>query len=157
MDTWVLLKTIEVGGELNRALYVLKSRGMAHSNQIREFLITDKGIDLVDTYLGPTGVMTGAARVAQVSRDDAEGLKIRHEVASRQSALQRKRATIERQVAALRAEQEAEEEEFRRFDEQVGDRSRALNAERTEMGRARHVDQNGTVSARSKSRIGRKK
>ena len=101
--------------------------------------------------------MTGASRVAQMSRDRAEALKIQHEVASRQNALQRKRSTIERQVAALRAEQETEEEEFRRFDEQVGDRARALTAERTELGRARHVEIRAAASARAKSRTRRTK
>ncbi len=153
MDTWILLQDIESNGERNRVLNVLKSRGMAHSNQAREFLITDHGLDLVDTYLGPTGVMTGAARVAQVSRERAEALGIQHELASRQTALQRKRTAIERQVAALHTEQEADEEEFRRFDEQAGDRARALNIGRTEMGRARHADTDGKASARGKSRI----
>ena len=61
MDTWLLLRDIEIGGERNRGLYVLKSRGMAPSNQIREFLLTDKGIDMVDVYLGQAGVLTGSA------------------------------------------------------------------------------------------------
>jgi circadian clock protein KaiC len=157
MDSWIMLQDIESNGERNRVLSVLKSRGMPHSNQAREFLITDSGLDLVDTYLGPTGMMTGAARVAQLSRDRAEALKIRHEIASRQSALQRKRTTIEVQIAALRAEEEAEAEELRRFDEQVGDRARALNAERTEMGRARHADIVPAGGTRAKSRNGRAK
>jgi len=154
MDTWILLQDIESNGERNRVLSVLKSRGMAHSNQAREFLITDTGLDLVDTYLGPNGVMTGAARVAQLSRDRAEALRIQHEVASRQSALHRKRTTIERQVAALQEERETEEEEFQRFDEQVRDRARALKAERTEMGRVRQVDIRAATGARAKSRSG---
>jgi circadian clock protein KaiC len=127
MDSWVLLQDAESNGERNRILNVLKSRGMAHSNQAREFLITDRGIDLVDTYLGPTGVLTGAARVGQVARERSEALRLQHEVASRQNALLRKRASIERQIATL---------------------------ERTEMGRARHVDNNGLAGARRKSRIG---
>ena len=70
MDSWLLMRTIEVGGELNRALYVLKSRGMVHSNQIREFLLTDDGLRLLDVYLGPEGVLTGAgARVAGRTRE----------------------------------------------------------------------------------------
>jgi circadian clock protein KaiC len=157
MDSWVLLQDIESNGERNRVLNVLKSRGMSHSNQAREFLITDTGIDLVDAYLGPAGVVTGAARVAQLSHERADTLRAKHEFVSRQNALQRKRATIERQVAALRAEQETEEEEFRRFDEQVGDRTRALNAERTEMGRARHADTDGSAGARDKSMMVRAK
>jgi len=151
MDSWILLQDIESNGERNRVLSVLKSRGMSHSNQAREFLITDNGLDLVDTYLGPSGVMTGAARVAQMSRDRAEALKVRHEVASRHNALRRKRSSIEREVTALRAEQEIEEEEFRHFDEQVGDRARALTAERSELGRARHVEIRAAASTRAKS------
>jgi circadian clock protein KaiC len=154
MDSWVLLQDAESNGERNRILNVLKSRGMAHSNQAREFLITDRGIDLVDTYLGPTGVLTGAARVGQVARERSEALRLQHEVASRQNALLRKRASIERQIASLRAEEETEEEEFRRFDAQARERESARTLERTEMGRARHVDNNGLAGARRKSRIG---
>ena len=60
IDTWLLLRDIELGGERNRGMYVLKSRGMAHSNQIREFLLTDHGIELKDVYVGPEGVLTGS-------------------------------------------------------------------------------------------------
>ncbi len=65
IDTWLLVKPIEGNGERNRALYILKSRGMAHSNQVREFLITDRGIELADVYVGPEHVLTGSARAAQ--------------------------------------------------------------------------------------------
>jgi circadian clock protein KaiC len=74
MDTWLLLRDIEIGGERNRGLFILKSRGMAHSNQIREFLLTDKGIDLINVYLGPGGVLTGAARSAQEAQEKASEL-----------------------------------------------------------------------------------
>ena len=76
MDTWLLLRDIEIGGERNRGLYVLKSRGMAHSNQIREFLLSDRGIDIVDVYLGPGGVLTGSARVAQEAQEKAEECRL---------------------------------------------------------------------------------
>ena len=72
MDAWLLLQDLEGNGERNRVLYVLKARGMAHSNQVREFLISNRGIDLVDVYIGPGGVLTGAARVAQTARDKAD-------------------------------------------------------------------------------------
>ncbi len=72
IDTWLLLRDIEIGGERNRGMYVLKSRGMAHSNQIREFLLTDKGIVLQDVYVGMEGVLTGSARVAQEAKDNTE-------------------------------------------------------------------------------------
>jgi circadian clock protein KaiC len=65
MDSWLLLRSVEAGGELNRALYILKSRGMDHSNQIREFLLTNDGLRLLDVYLGPNGVLTGSARMSQ--------------------------------------------------------------------------------------------
>src|SRR4029077_18558913 len=70
MDSWLLLQDVEGNGERNRVLYVLKARGMAHSNQIREFLISEQGIDLVDAYVGPSGVLTGASRVAQAAREE---------------------------------------------------------------------------------------
>ena len=73
VDTWLLVKTMEGNGELNRLLYVLKSRGMAHSNQIREFLLTDQGIELADVYVGPQGVLTGSARQAQEAQERSDG------------------------------------------------------------------------------------
>ena len=157
MDTWLLVRDIESNGERNRVLNVLKSRGMAHSNQAREFLITDHGIDLVDTYLGPTGVMTGAARVAQLAHERADALRIQHEISSRQKSLQRKRATIEQRVSALHAQQETDEEEYRHFDEEARARALALNVERADMGRARHADIEAVAGASGKSRNGRSK
>jgi len=154
MDSWILLQDIESNGERNRVLNVLKSRGMSHSNQAREFLITDRGIDLVDTYLGPRGVLTGAARVGQLARERATAARREKELVSRKNALQRKRAAIERQIATLRAEGDAEEEEYRRFDELTRDRELARTIERTEMSRARHADNNGTVAPRGRSRVG---
>ena len=71
MDTWLLLRNVEFNGERNRTIYVLKSRGMAHSNQVREFVLSDKGIDLVDVYLGADRVLTGTARVAQEAQERA--------------------------------------------------------------------------------------
>jgi circadian clock protein KaiC len=85
MDTWMLLKSIEVGGERNRALYVLKSRGMEHSNQIREFLLTNHGLKLLDVYLGPEGVLTGSARITQEGRERALGTSRRQEARGAQA------------------------------------------------------------------------
>jgi hypothetical protein len=75
MDTWLLLQTLETSGERNRHLYLPKSRGMAHSNQVREFILTNAGIQLRDVYLGPAGVLTGAARMAQEARDATAALE----------------------------------------------------------------------------------
>jgi circadian clock protein KaiC len=147
MDAWLLLQDFEGNGERNRALYVLKARGMAHSNQIREFLISSRGIDLVDAYIGPSGVLTGAARVAQTAREKAEALASQQEAARRQRELKGKRAALEQQIAALRSEHEAGAEELRRIDEQVGTQTRLLTTERTELGRLRQADVSVAASA----------
>src|SRR6267378_5011834 len=110
MDTWLLLKAIEVGGERNRALYVLKSRGMEHSNQIREFVLTPQGLKLLDVYLGPEGVLTGSARVSQEMREKAVVTFRRQELESRRRELERKRRIFEARMVMLRAEFEVEEE-----------------------------------------------
>ena len=104
MDTWLLLLSVESNGERNRVFHLLKSRGMAHSNQMREFIITDQGIDLVDVYLGPGGVFTGASRLQQEAREKAAALEARAELARRRRVLDRKRQIMEAQVAALQAE-----------------------------------------------------
>ena len=110
MDTWLLLKNIEVGGERNRALYVLKSRGMEHSNQIREFVLTDDGLRLLDVYLGAEGVLTGSARVSQEMREKAVVTFRRQEQETQRRELERKRRIFEARMVMLRAEFEAEEE-----------------------------------------------
>ena len=117
MDTWLLLRDIEVNGERNRGLYVLKSRGMAHSNQIREFLLTNHGIDLVDAYIGPSGVLTGSARAAQAAREKAEALASAAGSRPPQARTGAKRAALERQIGGLRSEHEASAEELRRIDQ----------------------------------------
>jgi circadian clock protein KaiC len=156
MDSWLLLQDFEGNGERNRVLYVLKARGMAHSNQIREFLISNRGIDLVDAYIGPSGVLTGAARVAQTAREKAEALASQQEAARRQRELKGKRAALEQQIAGLRSEHEAGAEELRRIDEQVGTQTRLLTTERTELGRLRHADvsvaANGQGNSQPKSK-----
>jgi len=111
IDTWLLLRTIEIGGERNRGLYILKSRGMAHSNQIREFLLTDHGVELRDVYVGASGVLTGSARLAQEAQEQAGKLTRLQETERRQLELERKRKALEAQVVALRAEFEAQETE----------------------------------------------
>src|SRR5215472_4977061 len=112
MDTWLLLRDIELGGERNRGIYVLKSRGMAHSNQIREFLITDDGIDVRNVYVGPEGVLTGSMRLAQEAREKADKVVRELETEAKSRSLERKRAALEAQIAALRAEFEGEEIEL---------------------------------------------
>jgi len=140
MDSWMLVQDFEGNGERNRVLYVLKARGMAHSNQVREFLISNRGIDLVDAYIGPSGVLTGASRVAQAAREKAEALAGQQEAARRKRELEHKRGTLEQRIAGLRSDYETEELDLRRLDEQAGTRTRVLTAERTELARLRQAD-----------------
>jgi circadian clock protein KaiC len=112
VDTWLLLRDIELSGERNRGIFVLKSRGMAHSNQIREFRFTNRGIELADAYLGPAGVLTGSARLAQEAAEHSALGARRQEIERKQRALQRRSAVLEAQIAALRAEFETETAEM---------------------------------------------
>jgi circadian clock protein KaiC len=140
MDAWLLLQDFEGNGERNRVLYVLKARGMAHSNQIREFLISSRGIDLVDAYIGPSGVLTGAARVAQTALEKAETLAAVQEASRRRSELKRKHLALEQQIAGLRSDYGTEELELRRLDEQAGARTRVLTGGRADLARLRQAD-----------------
>lgn len=114
VDTWLLLRDIEFGGERNRALHVLKSRGMAHSNQVREFLISSNGIRLVPAYLGSQGVLTGSARLNQEARAQDDRRSEAEAVELKRLALEHRRMALEAQVASLKAEIQIEEEEFKR-------------------------------------------
>lgn len=112
MDTWLLLRNLENNGERNRGLYILKSRGMPHSNQIREFILTDHGAQLREVYLGVAGVLTGTARVAQEARERAETLARRQEVERKRREVESKHTAMEAQIAALRAAFAAESAEI---------------------------------------------
>ncbi len=101
IDTVLVLRTLEGNGEHNRVLSVLKSRGMAHSNQVREFLLTDRGIELADVYVGPHGVLTGSARSAQEAQEQSDAVGQQEELQQRRDALERARQSVEAQVAAL--------------------------------------------------------
>ena len=111
IDTWLLLRDIEIGGERNRGLYVLKSRGMAHSNQIREFKLTNDGIELLDVYVGTEGVLTGSARLSQEAKDNEQQLVRKQEIVHKKIELERKRKTMEAQIFLLKSEFEADESE----------------------------------------------
>jgi circadian clock protein KaiC len=114
MDTWLLLQVMEGSGERNRGLYILKSRGMKHSNQVREYCLTDDGAQLVDVYLGSGGVMTGAGRVAQEAREKAETAQRSQIIQGKRRDIERKKSLIEAQIVALRTQFEAEQDELER-------------------------------------------
>jgi len=142
MDTWLLLKSIEVGGERNRALYVLKSRGMDHSNQIREFLLTKNGLQLLDVYLGPEGVLTGSARVSQEGRDRA-GVTLRRQHIDRcRRELDRKRQIFDARMTAMRAEFEVDEEIIQQSISESTLLTQEVMHERGQMMRSRAADRN---------------
>ena len=140
MDSWLLLQDIEGNGERNRLFYVLKARGMKHSNQIREFLISDHGIDVVDAYIGASGVLTGSARAAQESLEKAAVLSSQQESARLKREVERKRTAIERQISGLRADYEIEAGELRRIAEQVGTSTLMLTTDRAASGHLRQAD-----------------
>ncbi|MFA6561175.1 MAG: circadian clock protein KaiC [Verrucomicrobiia bacterium] len=156
MDSWLLLQDVEGNGERNRVLYVLKARGMAHSNQIREFLISDRGIDLVDAYIGASGVLTGSARVAQGALEKAVVLANQQEAATLKREVERKRAALEQKIRGLRSDYETEAAELRRIAEQVGTRTFVLGTERTASGILRQADIKVAASTQSKPKPGRK-
>lgn len=140
MDTWVQLRNIESNGERNRGLYVLKSRGTAHSNQIREFVLSNEGVELLDVYIGGDSVLTGSARLAQISRDRAESI-VRQQTAERKRRdLNREQKVTQAQIASLQAALEAREEQFRLETAQDTLRTEALADAQSEISRNRMAD-----------------
>jgi circadian clock protein KaiC len=156
VDTWLLLRDIEASGERNRALYLMKSRGMAHSNQIREFLLTDHGVELVDVYVGASNVLTGSARLAQEARERDEALGRRQSAQAKQRERVRKRAALEARIEALRKEFESEETESEVSTAEDGERERAAAADREAMKRSRRGD-NGIGAPRARETPARRK
>jgi circadian clock protein KaiC len=115
VDTWIMLRDIEGVGERNRGLSILKSRGMSHSNQIREFFITERGIELLEVYIGPTGIVTGSARQAYELQERSQSLALQNELARKDRELERKRRVLEATINNLRTEFESVEEELKRM------------------------------------------
>ena len=103
MDCWIKLIDIEANGEINRSLYGIKARGMSHSNQVREYHMSANGIELIEPYLGPAGVLTGTARLTQVAQEKAAKLQRQQDLERRQRDLARRRQVLERQIAEMRA------------------------------------------------------
>ena len=148
VDSWLFVRDIELNGERNRALYVLKSRGMAHSNQLREFLLTPRGVDLLDVYVGPEGVLTGSSRVSQEARENAALLVRRQDAERKDRERICKRELLEARIAALRKEFEMEEAEAETNTAQEVSREKLVAENREAMARSRHADRvkNATVT-----------
>jgi len=140
VDTWLLLIALELSGERNRGLYVLKSRGMDHSNQIREFLLTDRGVELVDVYAGPSGVLTGSARLTQEAQERAAALAQEHELERKERTLTRLRAAFEAELASLRAKFEAEQADLAIEIDEHRSRATRLRADQHDIAESRGGD-----------------
>jgi circadian clock protein KaiC len=139
MDSWISLNDVESSGERNRVLYVLKSRGMKHSNQLREYMLSDSGIRLIEPYVGSDGVLTGAARLAQEARERDEYLQRGQTNERRRRELERRRASVERQIAELRASLQADEGEADLLLDQEEQRETIFGADRDAMAAKRGV------------------
>ena len=154
MDAWLLVKTIESNGERNRGLYILKARGIAHSNQIREFVLTEHGIQLIDAYVGAEGVLMGSARSSQVAREREAELERQQAHARKQRQLRRKQELYEAQLQALKGQYESERDAILRELDDEQNRLRVAADQRREIARLRRaddgmqIDENGARKAR---------
>lgn len=137
MDVWLLLYNRESNGEHNRQLYLLKSRGMAHSNQVREFILSSDGIKLRDAYVGSEGVLTGSARLAQEAKDQAAALIREKEMERRTRELERKRRETAAQIEILQAQLANEEAEVELLNREGVAREDQLAVDRVAMAVSR--------------------
>jgi circadian clock protein KaiC len=141
IDTWLLLRDIELNGERNRGMYVLKSRGMANSNQIREFILTSHGVELRDIYVGASGVLTGSARIAQEALENAGLLTHKQDIERKKREIDRKRKALESQIAILLANFETEEAEANKTIKAEQDMIARLEKDKIEMAASRKAYQ----------------
>jgi circadian clock protein KaiC len=140
VDTWLLLRNTEANGERNRLLFVLKSRGTAHSNQVREFVLTDHGVELVDVYVGAAGVLAGSARVTQQAAERDEELRIAEELAHRRRELHRSVIEREAHLVTVQDQLDAERTEIERIDLREGHQVADTEADRSTMAARRWAD-----------------
>jgi circadian clock protein KaiC len=143
MDAWLLVKTIEANGERNRGLYILKARGIAHSNQVREFLVTDHGIELLDAYIGSEGVLMGTARSSQIARERAAEIERQQVTVRKQRELRRKQELYEAQLQALKGQYESERDAILKELDEEQTRLKLAADQRLEIARLRKADSSG--------------
>jgi circadian clock protein KaiC len=141
MDTWIRLRIFENGSERNRGMSIVKSRGMAHSNQIREFLITDQGIRLTDVYLGQVGgLLMGSSRAAQVAKDEADSIAQKQEIERKRREKENRLRLLDAQIAALSSELEMEGKELSKLNDEEKLIDEATDKGRTDMARLKKAD-----------------
>ena len=139
MDTWIDLKAIETNGERNRTIDIIKTRGMFHSNQVREFLITNNGIKIINLYLGTSGMVTGSARIAQIAKENADKLKRQQEIERKQRILNQKREAINIKINELETNFEIEKKELDTIIDQEKLKEESYVKERDIMAKMRHA------------------
>lgn len=137
VDAWLLVRDIEFNGERNRGMYIMKSRGMKHSNQVREFVITDKGLDLVEVYLGPDGILTGSAREAQMIKEETGVALHDYAITAKDREINRKRKVLEAKISSLQTEFESVEEELNKIYLQEELKKEVMEKTRQEITRIR--------------------
>jgi circadian clock protein KaiC len=155
MDTWILVRHIESNGERNRGIYILKARGMAHSNQVREFLLTDHGVELVDAYIGSDGVLMGSARSSQLAREAAVQIEREIDLKRKKQDLRRKQELYEAQLISLKGQYEAERDATLRELEEEERQKKILTDQRLEIARLRKADKT-TLGSENGARKARK-
>ncbi len=115
VDAWLMVRDIEFNGERNRGMYIMKSRGMKHSNQVREFVINDHGLELVDVFLGPEGILTGSAREAHQLIEKTEDAMRAFSLNRKDREIERKSSMLETKISGLRSEFESVKDELNRI------------------------------------------
>ncbi len=141
VDAWLLVRDIEFNGERNRGMYVMKSRGMKHSNQVREFVISDEGLNLVDVYLGPEGVLTGSAREAQRLQEKTSDVLKNHALTRKDMEIDRKRKVLESKIASLQEEFESVQDELNKSYIEDELRKNVLDQNREQLTKSRHNEE----------------
>jgi circadian clock protein KaiC len=145
VDAWVQVRDIESNGERNRGIYIMKARGMSHSNQVREFVITNNGLELVDVYRGPEGILVGSARQAQ-ELQEVTGIEMRtHAVTRKDRELVRKKTVLEAKITSLKEEFESMRDELNKtfIEEQLKKEIMERNRDQLTQNRNSRISNNG--------------
>jgi circadian clock protein KaiC len=134
VDAWMMVREIEMNGERNRGLHIMKSRGMYHSNQVREFIISDKGLSLEDVYLGPEGILIGSSRQAYVLQQQTEALLLKHSLGRKDKEIERKAKELQAKISTLTSEFESIKEELKNDSIEEDLKKEILRKNRAKMG-----------------------
>jgi circadian clock protein KaiC len=143
IDTWIFLRDVELNGERNRCLYVLKSRGMAHSNQVREFVMSKEGVRLLPVYIGTGNVLTGSARLSQEARERAEEQSRQLQTEQKRKDLERRRTAVEAQIEALRSQLAEDEDRLKQVMQEEEGRKQRVEEDAAAMSKIRRVESAG--------------